>query len=309
MDNWLGLAPGFRFYPTEEELLLFYLPKKIEGKRRDLELVIPVLYIYQFNPWDLPQHAGDLCGKDTEPWFFFIPGQDHHQHRQDHHDHDHAERESGRAPGRQNRLTASGYWKATGNVGYVYSSSSSSSSIMSNVVRIIGEKRTMVFYMGRAPCGIKTKWKMNEYRAIDQQASTTTGSTATPKLRREFSLCRLYTKSKSSHAYERRPPGAAATPKVVPRQLPYGATTSHHDHQNVSEMDQRTALLQERENNYSEINHYCLTTTAAGLVLSDHHHHGHWNMASDNIDAMGDLKHLDWLLGEDQELKNNSWLY
>jgi hypothetical protein len=31
---------------------------------------------------------------------------------------------------------------------------------------VIGEKRTMVFYQGRAPTGTKTRWKMNEYKAV-----------------------------------------------------------------------------------------------------------------------------------------------
>ena len=60
---------------------------------------------------------------------------------------------------RPNRVTASGYWKATGSPSYVYSAPPAS--------RAIGEKRTMVFYEGRAPTGAKTRWKMNEYKAVD----------------------------------------------------------------------------------------------------------------------------------------------
>lgn len=49
------LPPGFRFYPTEEELVSFYLHNKLEGRGEGLDRVIPVLYIYEFNPWDLPR--------------------------------------------------------------------------------------------------------------------------------------------------------------------------------------------------------------------------------------------------------------
>ncbi|XP_057467505.1 NAC domain-containing protein 90-like [Actinidia eriantha] len=170
------LRPGFRFYPTEEELVSFYLPKKLEGTRHDLDLVTPVLDIYKFNPWDLPQYAGKLCRKDPEQWFFFIPR---------------PEKEA--RGGRPNRLTTSGYWKATGSPGYVYSSDS----------RIIGVKRTMVFYKGRAPTGRKTTWKMNEYRATEGETSSSLS--ANPKLREEFSLCRVYIKSKCLRAFDRRP--------------------------------------------------------------------------------------------------------
>lgn len=49
------LPPGLRFYPTEEELVSFYLRKKLEGRRQELDRVIPVLDIYNFNPGDLPR--------------------------------------------------------------------------------------------------------------------------------------------------------------------------------------------------------------------------------------------------------------
>ncbi|KAJ9181357.1 hypothetical protein P3X46_009495 [Hevea brasiliensis] len=134
------LPPGFRFHPTEEEHVSFYLHNKI----------IPVLDIYEFNPWQLSQYAGDLSGRDPEQWFFFIPRQ-----------------ESEARGGRPNRLTAAGYWKATGSPGHVYSNN-----------RSIGVKRTMVFYKGRAPNGRKTDWKMNEYKAIQGESSSSSSTVA-----------------------------------------------------------------------------------------------------------------------------------
>lgn len=49
-----SLPPGFRFFPTEEELVGFYLLNKLEGKREGLERVIPVVDIYSRDPWELP---------------------------------------------------------------------------------------------------------------------------------------------------------------------------------------------------------------------------------------------------------------
>ena len=52
MEN---MPPGYRFYPTEEELVSFYLHKMLEGdQREDLNRVIPVVDIYDYQPWDLP---------------------------------------------------------------------------------------------------------------------------------------------------------------------------------------------------------------------------------------------------------------
>lgn len=45
--------PGFRFHPTEEELLDFYLKNMIVGKKLCYD-VIGFLNIYHHDPWDLP---------------------------------------------------------------------------------------------------------------------------------------------------------------------------------------------------------------------------------------------------------------
>lgn len=47
------LQPGFRFYPTEEELVSFYLHNKLQGLTQ-LDTVIPVVPVYDLEPWHLP---------------------------------------------------------------------------------------------------------------------------------------------------------------------------------------------------------------------------------------------------------------
>jgi hypothetical protein len=86
-------------------------------------------------------YRGDLSG-DGEPWFYFCPRQ---------------EREA--RGGRPSRTTPSGYWKAAGTPGLVYAADG----------RPIGTRKTMVFYRGRAPAGAKTKWKLNEYKALEEE--------------------------------------------------------------------------------------------------------------------------------------------
>lgn len=48
-----SLPPGFRFHPTDEELVGYYLKRKVEGLQIELE-VIPVIDLYKFDPWELP---------------------------------------------------------------------------------------------------------------------------------------------------------------------------------------------------------------------------------------------------------------
>ncbi|GAB4856363.1 hypothetical protein Ancab_014283 [Ancistrocladus abbreviatus] len=116
-------------------------------------------------------HSGEICRGDTQlkEWYFFVPRQ---------------EREA--QGGRPNRLTQTGYWKASGSPSWVISFDN----------RFIGHKRTMVFYKGRCPAGTKTQWKLNEYKAVDHLDQ---------QLRLEYSLCRVYTESKCIRSFDRRP--------------------------------------------------------------------------------------------------------
>ncbi|KAK1275614.1 NAC domain-containing protein 90 [Acorus gramineus] len=180
----MELLPGYRFFPTEEELVTFYLRHRLNHQRsEEIERIIPVADIYAVDPQHLPKSltnpvtpgiAGVHNQGDPEQWFFFSPMQ---------------EREA--QGGRPSRTTPSGYWKATGSPSWVRSSNN----------RVVGCKKTMVFYEGRAPTGRKTKWKMNEYRALEEERAT---PAIASQFRTEFSLCRVYVKSRS-RSFDRRP--------------------------------------------------------------------------------------------------------
>lgn len=126
--------PGFRFHPTDEELVDFYLRRKVEKKPISIEL-IKQIDIYKYDPWDLPK--GSNVG-DKEWYFFCRRGRKY------------------RNSIRPNRVTSSGFWKATGIDRPIYSEGHRD--------HCVGLKKSLVYYRGSAGKGTKTDWMMHEFR-------------------------------------------------------------------------------------------------------------------------------------------------
>lgn len=153
-----SLAPGFRFHPTDEELVRYYLKRKVTGKAFRFD-PISVVDIYKSEPWDLPSKS-KLKTRDLE-WYFFSA----------------LDRKYGNSS-RTNRATEKGYWKTTGKDRAVQHNS-----------RTVGMKKTLVYHSGRAPRGARTNWVMHEYRLVDEQLEKAgIGMDA-------FVLCRVFQKS------------------------------------------------------------------------------------------------------------------
>ncbi|XP_010538911.1 PREDICTED: NAC domain-containing protein 17-like [Tarenaya hassleriana] len=131
-------APGFRFHPTDEELVVYYLKRKICRRRLRVN-VIGVVDVYKWDPAELPGHS--LLKSGDRQWFFFTP-------------------RSRKYPNgaRSSRGTANGHWKVTGkDRTIVYNS------------RAVGIKKTLVYYRGRAPNGERTDWVMHEYTMDEEE--------------------------------------------------------------------------------------------------------------------------------------------
>jgi len=53
MASELQLPPGFRFHPTDEELVMHYLCRKCTSQ----PIAVPIIAeidLYKYDPWDLP---------------------------------------------------------------------------------------------------------------------------------------------------------------------------------------------------------------------------------------------------------------
>jgi len=160
-------GPGFRFHPTDEEIVRYYLKKKLTGNLPSCFDYLAVIDIYKFEPWDLPSMSSSslwfhgffqnfnlmiffffglfflglskLKTRDLE-WYFFTA----------------LDKKYGNSS-RTNRATDRGYWKTTGK-----------DRAIKNGEETVGMKKTLVYHLGRAPHGDRSNWVMHEYRMIDE---------------------------------------------------------------------------------------------------------------------------------------------
>ncbi|CAN7120883.1 unnamed protein product [Brassica rapa subsp. narinosa] len=159
-----SLAPGFRFHPTDEELVRYYLKRKVCNKPFNFD-AISVADVYKSEPWDLPDKS-KLKGRDLE-WYFFSMLDKKYSNGS-----------------KTNRATERGYWKTTGKDREIR-----------NGTRVVGMKKTLVYHKGRAPRGERSNWVMHEYRLTDDELKIA----GAPQ--DAFVLCRVFQKSGTGDKY------------------------------------------------------------------------------------------------------------
>ncbi|XP_077211059.1 NAC domain-containing protein 17-like [Tasmannia lanceolata] len=152
--------PGFRFHPTDEELILYYLKRKICHRRIRFN-VIAEIDVYKFDPWELPEKS--LLQTGDKQWYFFSPRDRKYPNGS-----------------RSNRATQHGYWKATGK-----------DRTISQNCRPVGVKKTLIFYNGRAPKGERTDWVMHEYTMDEKELQNCNA------VQDSYALYKIYRKSGS----------------------------------------------------------------------------------------------------------------
>ncbi|KAJ6940618.1 hypothetical protein NC651_006679 [Populus alba x Populus x berolinensis] len=168
------VPPGFRFHPTEEELLDYYLRKKVSYEKIDLEVIRDV-DLNKLEPWDIQER----CKIGTAPqndWYFFS----------------HKDKKYP-AGTRTNRATAAGFWKATGRDKVIYGTG-----------KRVGMRKTLVFYKGRAPHGQKSDWIMHEYRLDDNPTDTTVSNVMGEAAQEDgWVVCRIFKKKNLNKTLDR----------------------------------------------------------------------------------------------------------
>ncbi|XP_006652366.2 NAC domain-containing protein 92-like [Oryza brachyantha] len=185
----MDLPPGFRFHPTDEELITHYLAKKV-ADGRFAALAVGEADLNKCEPWDLPS----LARIGEKEWYFFCL------------------KDRKYPTGlRTNRATEAGYWKATGKDKDIFRGKA-----------LVGMKKTLVFYTGRAPKGEKSGWVMHEYR-LHGKLHLAAGALGLPgkpaSSKNEWVLCRVFKKSLVEV-------GAAGAKKAAAMEMARGDSTS-----------------------------------------------------------------------------------
>ncbi|KAK6785752.1 hypothetical protein RDI58_019207 [Solanum bulbocastanum] len=172
--------PGFRFHPTDEELVGFYLRRKVE-KRPPINIeLIKQIDIYKYEPWDLPKSSN----MGEKEWYFFCRrGRKY------------------RNSVRPNRVTGCGFWKATGIDKPIYNSAD----------QCIGLKKSLVYYRGSAGKGTKTDWMMHEFRLPSENDKSTKHIAQEAEV---WTLCRIFKRNKCVAAEWRIATAAKRNPVV-----------------------------------------------------------------------------------------------
>ncbi|XWS47470.1 hypothetical protein CRYUN_Cryun14cG0154800 [Craigia yunnanensis] len=163
------MLPGFRFHPTDEELVGFYLRRKVEKKPISIE-IIKQIDIYKHDPWDLPK----VSSVGEKEWYFFCKrGRKY------------------RNSIRPNRVTGSGFWKATGIDKPIYS-------VKQPIC--IGLKKSLVYYRGSAGKGTKTDWMMHEFR-LPPNGKHFSNANDDAQEAEVWTLCRIFKRTPSNKKY------------------------------------------------------------------------------------------------------------
>ncbi|KAH7839121.1 hypothetical protein Vadar_021998 [Vaccinium darrowii] len=192
------MLPGFRFHPTDEELVGFYLKKKIQQRPLPIELIKQV-DIYKYDPWDHPK----LASTGEKEWYFYCPRDRKY-----------------RNSARPNRVTGAGFWKATGTDRPIYSSDSS---------KCIGLKKSLVFYRGRAAKGLKTDWMMHEFRlpSVPDSASTKKIFDKNLPANEAWAICRIFKKTNSTAQRALSHSWVSPIPETTSSMLNLGPHSTH----------------------------------------------------------------------------------
>lgn len=136
MPTLISLPVGFRFHPTDEELINYFLKLKIQGYDSLVQHIAEV-DICGYEPWELRRLSAI---QSTYPEWYFFSRRDPHS----------------------SRMTPAGFWKVTGPDRNIRARGSNS---------VIGTKKILVYHSGSVGIEFGSDWVIHEYH-LDHSVDT-----------------------------------------------------------------------------------------------------------------------------------------
>ncbi|XP_057452013.1 NAC domain-containing protein 83-like [Lotus japonicus] len=132
-DGSVRLLPGYKFDPTDEVLVYFYLKKKAFAQPLPFQ-IIPVFDVFQCEPWGLPGGDGKIFN-ERKCFFYNTMGRD--------------------LENLDIRVAGSGEWRVIEKSKDVHIPRNN---------KVIGKRNTLNFWEVQGACTRRTKWVMHEFR-------------------------------------------------------------------------------------------------------------------------------------------------
>ncbi|CAN6821926.1 unnamed protein product, partial [Brassica oleracea] len=154
----MNLPPGFRFFPTDEELVVYFLQRKASLLPCHPD-VIPDLDLYPYDPWDLP---GKALGEGRQ-WYFY-------------------------SRKTQQRVTSNGYWGSMEIDEPIFTSSTH---------KKVGIKKYFTFYLGNSKTNwIMQEYSLPDSSSSSKRSSKRSGRGSTSSSHKtdysKWVICRVY---------------------------------------------------------------------------------------------------------------------
>uniref|UniRef100_A0A6N2K9Q3 NAC domain-containing protein n=1 Tax=Salix viminalis TaxID=40686 RepID=A0A6N2K9Q3_SALVM len=157
------LVPGYRFIPTDDELIVYYLKRKIMGQQLPCD-VIPTIDVYASNPDKLP------LGGEANEWFFF----------------------STRSKDDDVIVLDGGY----------YAIDPEGAGPITWEGKTVGYVKTLNFYKGSSPDGKETEWMVEELRVNPEFVPVDNDDRSTQEKIENLVACRVSRVQPETEWYE-----------------------------------------------------------------------------------------------------------
>ncbi|XP_021297918.1 NAC domain-containing protein 83-like [Herrania umbratica] len=163
VNGGIKMPIGYRFHPTDEELVVHYLKRKVLSLPLPAS-VIPEFDVFQTDPWSLP-------GDSKENRYFFSNSYGNESNK------------NGK------RAAGSGYWKPIGKEKPILASGSN---------QVVGMRKALIYCERKSSNDTKTRWLLHQYRLVGSAAALGSSQMSKWKLFGDWLVFRVFQRKRNA---------------------------------------------------------------------------------------------------------------